>query len=251
MPIRTITYGITVGVALFLTCCQGSNHSGAIIKSKQAHATPIPAYKIASSRDLPFTWHQKIVHRLDVRVTLPRHYLESQVIAIAKHIVATESQKRPVNAISMAFYGPNSNPSGAFSVAKVDWAPEGKWENADSVKAGDYSTFRYSIDYIPPRPTSSSLLVLSSKKAIYGIPLPKGAKLVEKFRGSKSPLVDPYEKYHIRASAAQIKGFYEREMPHAGWKQYGPSSLHSYKRGKVQVIIIVDEKGDTFKIMGS
>jgi len=256
MPMRKLPKAAIMALPLLLACCQSR--------------TPVPAYRVMSARDADFTSQGAVIRRQIEDVKLPTVYSEKKVLAVAKDVVATETREEAVNAIMIFFYGPNTVPGGGFDVARVVWAPGGKGEDANSVRAGDYGTFRYSLNYISPEQTPPSLLVLSSKKAIYGIPLPKGAKLITKFRGSRSPVYgkdhvggsegrrivgwsvsDPYEKYRIRASATEITGFYEREMKLAGWKQYGPSSLHSYKKGKIQVIILVGEKGGTFKIMGS
>jgi hypothetical protein len=80
-------------------------------------------------------------------VSLPEHYARDLVEQVAKAIVADLIRQQPVNAIGILFYGPNTSTESVYDVALVDWAPNGRWEEAPSVRAGDYSSFRYSVSY--------------------------------------------------------------------------------------------------------
>jgi hypothetical protein len=258
MQLEVALKAAAIALAFTLCSCQPSNAPvrQAVPEQQSSRAvTPsAPTYKIVKVRDLPFMWQSRIIHRLDVRVVVSRHYQQGQVMSIAKAVVAKETQRHPVNAISILFYGPDSDSNGIYDVASVDWAPNGKWGDASSVESGDYRTFQYTMTYLSPSPpTPPSSLVLSSKKGLLRTPLPRGAVLVKKFRGDASAGRDPYEKYRINASATEIRGFYENEMAPEGWKKSGSSTNYSliYRKQELMIGVLIDKKGGTFILMGS
>jgi hypothetical protein len=221
--------------------------TSAVPQTTEARVLP---YKIVRVRDISIG----AIRRLDVRVVLPTHYQQAQAMSIAQAVVTVETHSQAVNAISIFFYGPDTDPNGPYDVASVDWAPNGRWADATSVETGDYRTFRYTMTYLPPRPpTPPSNLALSPKKGLLRSPLPRGAVLVEKFRGDPSAARDPYEKYRIHASAAQIRAFYEHEMPPAGWKKWGPSieNILIYRKARLEIGVLIRGKGGAFTLMGS
>lgn len=112
----------------------------------QKQLAQIPTYKIVSAQDVSFYKTKRIA----IKAVLPEHYSEEAVNAAARVIVNNVIKKQSVNAISVLFYGPNSDTRGIYDVASVDWAPHGQWGDASMVRTGDYRTFRYKISYIPP-----------------------------------------------------------------------------------------------------
>jgi hypothetical protein len=105
----------------------------------------VPQHRVVETKDVSFG----VVRRFSVRVSLPQHYERSQIEQVAKAVVADLTAKQRVNAIMIFFYGPNADVTGVFDVARVEWAPNGRWEDAATVRAGDYSSFRYTVTYNP------------------------------------------------------------------------------------------------------
>jgi len=97
-----------------------------------------PAYEIAKREDISFGAVVRIVYR--VRVDKP--LTEAGLRAIAERIIDQETSRNKVNAIGFLFYLPGSDATGIYTAGKADWAPNGDWAKADSVRAGDYSKNR-------------------------------------------------------------------------------------------------------------
>ena len=54
-----------------------------------------------------------------VYVVLPSHYSEKEIRSIVPTI--TKTMREPESEITMFFYGPHSNPRGAYDIAQVVW----------------------------------------------------------------------------------------------------------------------------------
>ncbi|CAN5880508.1 hypothetical protein BH23ACT12_BH23ACT12_22110 [soil metagenome] len=102
-----------------------------------------------------------------------------------------------------------------------------------------------------PGPGVASSLEASGSTGLLGVPLPKGATLLEKSPGSAD--ADPRERYSISASAAEIEGFFSHAMPAAGWAKDGTSTDGAlfFRRGDVLIVILYDSDGGTFTLAGS
>jgi hypothetical protein len=93
--------------------------------STQRHSRRVapPVYEVVATQDLSMG----TVRRLEARVTLPEHYARDDVERVAQAVVADMTTSQDVNAISVLFYGPQTSTSGAYDVAMVEWAPNGRW----------------------------------------------------------------------------------------------------------------------------
>ncbi|MCX6023822.1 MAG: hypothetical protein NTZ05_19260 [Chloroflexi bacterium] len=58
-------------------------------------------------------------------------------------VVNKLSSIRKVNAIAIFVYDRPQDARGVYTLAQAEWAPNGKWSDADKVAAGDYSRHRY------------------------------------------------------------------------------------------------------------
>jgi hypothetical protein len=194
------------------------------------------------------------VRRLVYRIRLPEHYPRAKVESVAHYITENLIRRgESVNAVGMFFYGPASATDGAYDVASVDWAPGGEWASADSVPAGDYSTFRYSVSYNEPRQQPASLLTTDGNATgLLGVPLPAGVRLKKRVAANPSGGVDAREEYEISASAAQILTFYEEEMRRAGWKKTGPVEkfIIFFEKDRLGLVVLVSQQGGSFTLMG-
>ena len=78
---------------------------------------------------------------------------KAELEEIANQLITDETQERDVNAIGFFFYLPDSNTSGPYTAGTGDWAPNGNWDDADTVEAGDYSTHQLAVltgSILPP-----------------------------------------------------------------------------------------------------
>lgn len=221
-------------------------------KPHPAQAVAPPTYQVVATRDLSMG----AVRRLEARISLPEHYTRDDVERVAQAVVAGMTSSQRVNAISILFYGPQTSTSGAYDVAMVEWAPDGRWADAGSVRAGDYSTFRYSVSYIAPTPTppsGASRLAASNRTGLLGVPLPEGAKLIQQRAGDPAAGRDPSQRYAISASAAEIIAFFSEVMPAGGWAKDGPSGPTSafFRKGNLMIGVLTNRDGGTFTLMGS
>ncbi len=93
------------------------------------------------------------VIRLVFRVRVSSAATEAELEEIANQIIGDEIAERDVNAIGFFFYLPDSDTNGPYTAGTGDWAPNGSWEDADTVVAGDYSTHQLSVEagsILPP-----------------------------------------------------------------------------------------------------
>ena len=91
--------------------------------------------------------------RLVFRVQVSSEPTEAELDQIANQLIADETEGLAVNAIGFFFYLPDSDTSGPYTAGTGDWAPNGKWDDADTVVAGDYSTHQLTIEagsILPP-----------------------------------------------------------------------------------------------------
>jgi hypothetical protein len=230
-------------VGTFASCADGES---------MRRPAQVPAYQVVTTRDLSMG----TVRRFEARVSVPEHYSRADVERVAQAFVADMTSSQEVNAISILLYGPQTSTSGAYDVAMVEWAPYGRWADAGSVRAGEYSTFRYFVSYIAPAPTLPSIasrLTASIQTGLLGVPLPKGARLIEQTAGDPAAGRDPRQRYAISASAAEIMAFFTEVMPAAGWAKDGPSRPTSvfFRKGKFMIGILTTRDGSTFTLMGS
>jgi hypothetical protein len=212
---------------------------------------PPPDHEVVKIEDVSFG----DVRRLQYRIRLPEHYQRSAIEELAHWITAELArQGESVNALSMLFYGPDSATDGFYDIASIYWAPGGEWGDADSVRAGDYSSFLYDVTYNAPREKpAGSLLAVSDTTGLLGVPLPVHAQLTNRVAGNPSGTADPREEYEISATAEEILAFYESEMPRAGWKKTGPYSefMIPFKKGNHIIGVIAHSDGGSFTLMGS
>jgi len=219
---------------------------------RAANALPPAAYQTVATRDLSMG----AIRRLEARVSLPRHYTRDEVERVAHAVVAEMTSSQQVNAISILFYGPQTSTSGAYDVAMVEWAPHGRWADAGSGRAGDYSAFRYSVSYnapAPAPPSGAARLGTSDRTGLLGVPLPRGARLIEQSAGDRAAGRDPRQRYAVSASAEEIIAFFNDVMPAAGWAKDGPSRPTSvfFRKGNLMIGVLTNTDGGTFTLMGS
>jgi len=95
---------------------------------------------------------------------------DEQLIGIAQQVVNSIISTKQVNAIGVFFWGPESAIGHGWAAASVDWAPEGRWEKADTVETGDYSKHRFRVVFNRTAELAALATVsldLATRKEIY------------------------------------------------------------------------------------
>jgi hypothetical protein len=212
---------------------------------------PVANYDLVSTKDVSFG----STKRLQLKVSLPEHYDRETVEGIARSLVDQVTKTQDVNAIAIFFYGPGISTAGVSDVATIEWAPKGQWANADSVKTGEYGSFRYSVVYNPPAPPAiqTTGLTVSNKTGLLGVRLPEGAKLITKTRGDLDRGRDPSEEYSVPATAAEILEFFNRTLVGDQWRKDASSfgNAHFFRRGVSMIGVLTNRDGKRFTLMGS
>lgn len=235
--------------ALALAACADGSRTPQADAPVRVAGPPLPSYQIAAAQDVSFG----AVVRLSLRASLPAHYSRQDVERIAKAIADSVSSVKRVNAIAIAFYGPDASTEGVWDVASVDWAPGGDWSSADRVRAGDYSTHQFAVQYKDETAEPESVLTASGAVGLLEVPLPTGAKLVKRTPGDAEASRDPREEYRLDATEADLSGFFARALREAGWRKEGTSTptLLIYRKGGSMVAVLIPKGGGRFEIMGS
>jgi len=71
---------------------------------------------------------------------------DGQLIEIARQTVNDVVSSKAVNAITVAFWRPETIADKKTPAASVDWAPDGEWDKAETVASGDYSSHSYWVN---------------------------------------------------------------------------------------------------------
>lgn len=104
----------------------------------------------------------------------------------------------------------------------------------------------------PPMPGTRQLEA-SKRTGLLGVPLPQGARLIERTPGDPLAGRDPSERYAIEADNQTVGDFFSRELSKSGWAKDGASTETAlfFQRGKKMIGVIMSRKGGTFTLMGS
>lgn len=103
---------------------------------------------------------------------------------------------------------------------------------------------------LPPFPPSRAV----AKSGLLGAPIPSGSRLVDQYSGDPSQYRDPWEKYAVDMTVAEIRRFFDREMPKAGWrKDTVPlrNDMLFFSKGRFELGVIIEGTGRKFMLMGS
>ena len=115
----------------------------ALFAAKKLDRELLPEFNIHKVEDKSFGSAKRLVYRIEV----PNVYSEAQGHLIAEHIVETKHRTgEPVNAVGFFFYFPVADPNGPAD-GSIDWAPNGRWADAITVRTGDYRSFRFTTEF--------------------------------------------------------------------------------------------------------
>jgi len=106
-------------------------------------------YEVVTREDVSVSDVIRIVFRVRVSSEPTQPELEE----VANQLIEGETSQNDVNALGFFFYLPDTDTNGPYTAGTGDWAPNGVWEDADTVVAGDYSTHQLTVEagsILPP-----------------------------------------------------------------------------------------------------
>jgi len=103
-----------------------------------------PSFHLDGIRDVSDDACVKLI--ADVVLERPGVLTDAQLIDIARQTVDEIVSSKAVNAISVAFWRPETLIEKKTPAASVDWAPDGEWDRAEDVITGNYSSHSYWVN---------------------------------------------------------------------------------------------------------
>lgn len=87
------------------------------------------------------------IKRITLNVVVSGDLTKEKLFELGKVLASNYIKTNKVNALSVGFYNNASEIGKGYTHGNVDYVPNGKWEDAINVKAGDYKTFKF-VDHI-------------------------------------------------------------------------------------------------------
>jgi len=129
--------------------------------------SPVPAYEILEVQDVSTAG----VSRLQVRIRITQAATEAQLRLISEEVVVAQQKTTFYSAIALFFYLPGTDPHGVYTGGGAVWAPNGRWEDANLAKMGNYAQHRLQVtvgSVLKNTPTSSDTDIPESvRRQIY------------------------------------------------------------------------------------
>lgn len=99
-------------------------------------------YSVAEEEDISTISAKRYKWHVVVEEDLSKEELEN----LAKDIVEEAKEGKKFNAITIGFYDYEEYIGTGYTLGMVEYAPGGKWSEADTVDAGDYDKMDYDFD---------------------------------------------------------------------------------------------------------
>lgn len=162
VPKWAVTLGVllVVGVvASNLSRCAGDKIASERAKnaaSRAAEPKPapqaLPAFKVVKVVDA----HAGATPRFDYRVVVSGKPTPEQLAQIAEAVFGQAKAKQPFSALAVRFYDFPEYATREFTLGQVQYAPEGDWAKASTIKPGDYDSMKATTD-LPTKDWSKQL----------------------------------------------------------------------------------------------
>lgn len=107
----------------------------------------LPQYEIIKSEDDKPNDDSVDRYVLDVVTEYP--ITKEEIQSITEKIVKDYEKDKPFNALTIFYYDYPEYIGWGYSLAKVEYSPNGNWGDALSTKKGDYRDFQYNYQYKP------------------------------------------------------------------------------------------------------
>jgi len=101
-------------------------------------------YESVESKDVSFNDpNYGMVKRFSVRILIENNPVtKKQIEVLSEKIIEDYQQQQKADAISIFYYFDRSQINGAYTLAQVEWAPNGKWEEAN-LKQNQKTTYKF------------------------------------------------------------------------------------------------------------
>ncbi|MCK5412830.1 MAG: hypothetical protein KAI57_00460 [Candidatus Pacebacteria bacterium] len=100
-------------------------------------------YELVESKDISFNDpNSGIVKRFNTRVLIENNPVTKKQIEILSEKIIKDYQQQKADAISIFYYFNRSQVNGAYTLAQAEWAPNGKWEEAN-LKQNQKTTYKF------------------------------------------------------------------------------------------------------------
>ena len=100
-------------------------------------------YELVESEDISFNDpNSGIVKRFSVRVLIENNPVTKKQIEVLSEKIIKDYQQQKADAISIFYYFDRSQINGAYTLAQAEWAPNGKWEEAN-LKQNQKTTYKF------------------------------------------------------------------------------------------------------------
>jgi Na+-transporting methylmalonyl-CoA/oxaloacetate decarboxylase gamma subunit len=106
----------------------------------------VPQYKIVKSGDTNIGNVIRLVEFIVVDPTIT----ESQIKAISNEVVEKIKKENKFNAIVL-WFNDDARQINGYTIAKVEYAPNGNWADSMNVKTGDYKKHKYVYEFKLPK----------------------------------------------------------------------------------------------------
>ena len=116
-----------------------------VVSTPIGTTVPVPTYDVVEAEDI------SLAHAVRFRIKVATEFpiVTEQIGALCEEVVQDLKSQGPLNAVVVFLYDTRSLVSWGYSIAKCEYAPDGVWEDAGKVQAGDYSTHRFAYEYQP------------------------------------------------------------------------------------------------------
>ena len=213
----------------------------------------VPQYTVESIDDISFNGTVRYDYDIAANGDLPE-YSKEDLMRISKELILETISDQSVNALSFTFWRGDQEIGAEQAHAVIEWAPDGRWEEAKEVDTGDYSQHEFQtrgVTYIQAVEINSPESVkLMEKFTISSIVVNKGItsgsisiryRNGDVYEGSEITL-DPGEQAQLSSPPIQIEKY-----TRTGTKSISiEDSIGSIHIGDVSVEITPLEIGDSY-----
>lgn len=117
---------IIIGLLWIIGALAGSKSKPSFFPRQET--AQLPQYSLISASDESYANSIRKIYRVRVKRALSR----DELAAISKEIINEATSRQHINAITIFFYLPDSDPRGIYTAGEATWAPGGDWGQLDT-----------------------------------------------------------------------------------------------------------------------
>lgn len=135
---RIILIILIISLILTISACGGEKVSQDEVKQEDSISTDIE-YEVVEKNE----FHIPNAKRYSWEVVVKEKVNAEQLEELSKEIIEIAKKETKFNSISVGFYDREEYIGTGFTLGKVEYAPEGDWGKANTVKTGEYDKMDY------------------------------------------------------------------------------------------------------------